>query len=172
MIIAEGALILIRSGLASGMKPNDASSIQGFVPASQGNGHILERLVAEIPETEIVFSIREMLNANYVTKSGMERPDYRAREAGIKLYARKRIQRGRMGTPHGQSSGAQAPQGEVDRGRRAHSRVAGRLSPPARQTTPMQQSTIEPIRGQEVRGSLLAGIGSRWKTRIIRTPQA
>lgn len=63
------------------MKP-----IEEIHPTPKMAGNIVERLVAEIPETEIVSKIREMLNASYVTKSGKEHPDYRAREAGIKLY--------------------------------------------------------------------------------------
>ena len=54
--------------------------------ASQLSRRILDRLTTEIPESDIVRGIREMLNASYVTKSGKEHPDFRAREAGIRLY--------------------------------------------------------------------------------------
>lgn len=50
-----------------------------------GPGLIL-KLVKEVPVAEVITAIKNMLTANMRTKDGRTVPDYRAREAGAKLY--------------------------------------------------------------------------------------
>ena len=60
--------------------------MEGIRSVSHLSTRVMERLLVEIPEAKIVSGIKDMLNASYVTKSGKEHPDYRAREAGVRLY--------------------------------------------------------------------------------------
>ena len=47
---------------------------------------LLLQLVLEVPPEEIVEALKGMVNATMTTKDGRKVPDYRAREAGVKLY--------------------------------------------------------------------------------------
>ncbi len=61
-------------------------SFDGIKAVSPVSKHLLERLAAEVPADTILDGIRKLLAATFVTKSGKEHPDYRAREAGLKLW--------------------------------------------------------------------------------------
>jgi hypothetical protein len=47
---------------------------------------LLLKLVLEVSPEEIVEALKGMVNATMTTKDGRTVPDYRAREAGVKLY--------------------------------------------------------------------------------------
>lgn len=72
--------------VSSEMSSRRAPSIEEIRSVSNISQHLLERLVAEIPAKRILEGIKEMLSATFITKSGKSHPDYRAREAGLKLY--------------------------------------------------------------------------------------
>lgn len=54
--------------------------------ALQGGDRVLSHLAAAIPAATIIDGINKLLEATFVTKSGKKHPDFRAREAGLKLW--------------------------------------------------------------------------------------
>lgn len=54
--------------------------------ASDLGASLLATLAKEVGHDVIIATLKDMLTANTVTKAGKKAPDWRAREAGVKMY--------------------------------------------------------------------------------------